>query len=162
MKLKNKQRIHVHDKLERPMSKLYTLLLIASLMLGCTNLTTPKETLQLKHTYIVEWIGEYPLMDYSHLTITLDEHNKAYGFAGCNNWHGTYQLNNNNIQIHNIATTRKLCAPSLMRQERQFIDALATIERWDFSEVKQLRLWPNEGQPIKLWLQDIPPKNHLQ
>ena len=48
-----------------------------------------------KHTgqeYIVERIGERPLIDRSHLTPADAEQQRVHGFAGCNQWFGNYRL----------------------------------------------------------------------
>lgn len=115
----------------------------------------PTDHLQTQISYRVEWIGERPLMDYSYLNIVLDRDNKAYGLAGCNYWSANYRLKGNKLNfIEPIITTEKLCAPALMEQEQRFLKALPTIRAWDFSEVQQLRLWPAQGQPIKLWAEE--------
>lgn len=111
----------------------------------------PSSTLQSAQSYQVEWIGERPLIDRSMLTLTLLDSQRAAGLAGCNNWSAEYQLSGNTLSLHNIATTRKLCAPALMEQEQRFLAALAEVQRWEFAEHQQLLLWPAQGAPIKLW-----------
>ncbi len=124
------------------------------LLTGC-SLSGGQPQLQTGDEYIVEWIGERPLIDRSHLTLQLDaQQQRAHGFAGCNQWFGSYQLNGNQLSISNIASTRKACAPSLMEQENRYLQALPQVERWDFSEHGQLQLWPAEGAPIRLWPRD--------
>ena len=113
--------------------------------------SVPGTQLQPLQSYQVEWIGERPLIDRSMLTLTLGDNNQASGLAGCNNWMAEYQLSGDRLSLHNIATTRKLCAPALMEQEQRFLAALATVQRWEFAEHQQLLLWPEQGAPIKLW-----------
>jgi heat shock protein HslJ len=123
------------------------LLIILGLLTGCslTKLHTGQE-------YIVEWIGERPLIDRSHLTLQLDaEQQRVHGFAGCNQWFGNYRLDGERLSISHIASTRKACAPALMEQENRYLQALPKVERWDFSEHGQLQLWPAEGAAIRLW-----------
>lgn len=117
--------------------------------------TVTHNQLSLKTSYQVEWIGARPLMDYSYLNIILAEDNRAYGLAGCNYWSTSYQLTGNKLHFDStIKLTKKVCAPALMEQEQRFLKALPTVTRWDFSELGQLRLWPNKGEPIKLWKED--------
>ena len=126
------------------------LLTCASLVLSaCSN--APSTQLQSFKHYQVEWIGDRPLIDNSMLTLKLDDNHRAAGLAGCNNWSANYQLQGETLTLHNIATTRKLCAPALMEQEQRFLNHLAQVQRWDFSEQQQLLLWPGQGAPIKLW-----------
>ena len=116
---------------------------------ACSSL--PSTQLQSGQTYQVEWIGERPLIDRSMLTLTLVDKQRASGLAGCNNWMAEYQLKGKQFSLHNIASTRKLCAPALMEQEQRFLAALASAQRWEFAEHQQLLLWPAAGAPIKLW-----------
>lgn len=129
------------------MKTAFTLLASLGLLTGCslTKLHTDQE-------YIVEWIGERPLIDRSHLTFQLDtEQQRVHGFAGCNQWFGNYRLDGERLSISHIASTRKACAPALMEQENRYLQALPKVERWDFSEHGQLQLWPAEGAAIRLW-----------
>lgn len=128
-----------------------TLLLccIAAILSACSS--APSLQLQSSQSYQVEWIGERPLIDRSMLSFTLLDEQRAAGRAGCNNWTADYQLNGNTLTLQHIASTRKLCAPSLMEQEQRFLAALAQVQRWEFGEHQQLLLWPEQGEPIKLW-----------
>lgn len=115
---------------------------------GCSG--NPPQ-LENEKAYSVEWIGERPLVDRSHLTITLGEDGRAYGNAGCNHWFASYTRQGDTLHFEQAGTTRKLCAPALMEQEQRFLDLLSKISRWDVSATGQLRLWPEEGLPIRLW-----------
>src|ERR1700739_708222 len=68
--------------------------------------------LQQDRSYILEWIGERPLMDYSHLTVTLGEDGRAYGNGGCNHWFAPYTLEGDQLSFGPLGQTRKLCAPA--------------------------------------------------
>ncbi|MDA7086081.1 META domain-containing protein [Pseudomonas sp. SA3-5] len=126
---------------------LATSLLSASL-LGCASAPVQLET---ERTYQVEWIGERPLIDRSHLTITFGEDGRAYGNAGCNHWFARYKLAGQQLDFDTAGSTRKICAPALMEQEARFLDSLGKVQRWDVSPIEQLRLWPAEGKPLRLW-----------
>ncbi|MDH1054660.1 META domain-containing protein [Aquipseudomonas alcaligenes] len=122
--------------------------LFAATLSGCAS-----DPVQLENdkTYRVEWIGERPLIDRSHLTITLGEDGRAYGSAGCNHWFASYRRDGDALRFEQPGATRKLCAPTLMEQEQRFLEALGQVQRWDVSGIGQLRLWPAEGKPIRLW-----------
>jgi heat shock protein HslJ len=125
-----------------------SLSLLAVTLAGCA---TSAPQLETERTYQVEWIGERPLIDRSHLTITLGGDGRAYGNAGCNHWFAGYTLAGDKISFSAAGSTRMMCAPALMEQEARFLDSLSTIQRWDFSATEQLRLWPAEGKPLRLW-----------
>ncbi|WXL24354.1 META domain-containing protein [Ectopseudomonas mendocina] len=122
--------------------------LLPAALAGCAS-SAPQ--LQTELTYQVEWIGERPLIDRSHLTITLGDDGRAYGNAGCNHWFASYTLEGNSIRFEAPGSTRKMCSPALMEQETRFLESLTQVERWDFSALDQLRLWPANGKPLRLW-----------
>jgi len=126
-------------------------LIAATLLAGCA---THSDSLQRDHGYVLEWIGERPLIDNSHLTMTLGEDGRAYGNAGCNHWFASYRLDGDRVSFGPVGSTRKLCAPALMEQERRFLEALSQVQRWNVSEVEQLQLWPAQGLPMRFWLEE--------
>lgn len=123
-------------------------LVAVALLAGCAA-----EPMALKQDqgYVLEWIGERPLIDSSHLSMTLGADGRAYGNAGCNHWFAPYTLEGNAIGFGPVGKTRKLCAPALIEQEQRFLQALPTVQRWDISPIEQLRLWPAEGKPLRFW-----------
>jgi len=127
---------------------LFLCALTGTALLGCA--AEPMK-LEQERSYLLEWIGERPLMDYSHLTLTLAEDGRAYGNAGCNHWFAPYQLDGDKLSFGKVGSTRKLCAPALMEQEKRFLQALETVQRWDISPIEQVRFWPAEGKPLRFW-----------
>jgi heat shock protein HslJ len=123
-------------------------LLASALLAGCAS---EAPAIRQDHGYVLEWIGERPLIDSSHLSMTLGADGRAYGNAGCNHWFAAYRLEGDAISFGPVGRTRKLCAPALMEQEQRFLQALPTVERWDISPIQQLRLWPTEGKPLRFW-----------
>ncbi|MCU1721360.1 MULTISPECIES: META domain-containing protein [unclassified Pseudomonas] len=122
--------------------------LVAAALAGCA--AEPMK-LEQERSYVLEWIGERPLMDYSHLTLTLAADGRAYGNAGCNHWFAPYTLQGSTLSFGAVGSTRKLCAPALMEQEKRFLQALTTVQRWDISPIEQVRFWPAEGKPLRFW-----------
>jgi heat shock protein HslJ len=127
------------------------LLLSALAAAGLVGCAAEPMKLEQEQSYILEWIGERPLMDYSHLTLTLAADGRAYGNAGCNHWFAPYQLDGNKLSFGKIGSTRKRCAPALMEQEQRFLQALGEVERWDISPIEQVRFWPAQGKPLRFW-----------
>ncbi|MOA56247.1 META domain protein [compost metagenome] len=54
------------------------------------------------------------------------------------------------LRFSTVGSTRKACAPELMEQEARFFQALEHVRRWDLSPLDQLRLWPEQGKPLRL------------
>jgi heat shock protein HslJ len=127
------------------------LLLSGAVLVALAGCASEPMKLQKERGYVLEWIGERPLMDYSHLTLTLAEDGRAYGNGGCNHWFAQYSLEGDKLSFGAIGSTRKLCAPAVMEQEKRFFKALATVQRWDVSPIEQIRFWPAEGKPLRFW-----------
>lgn len=130
------------------MHRALPLALFAGALSGCASDAAQLET---GRSYRVEWIGERPLIDRSHLTVTFAADGRAHGHAGCNHWFAGYSLKEDAIRFEAPGSTRKLCAPALMEQEQRFLAALSEVQRWDFNGIGQLQLWPASGKPIRLW-----------
>ncbi|AQZ34224.1 META domain-containing protein [Ectopseudomonas toyotomiensis] len=124
------------------------LALLTATLVGCASDAPQLET---ERSYQVEWIGESPLIDRSHLTVTFAADGRAHGHAGCNHWFAGYTLKDDAVRFETPGSTRKMCAPSLMEQEQRFLAALEEVQRWDFNDIGQLQLWPATGKPIRLW-----------
>jgi heat shock protein HslJ len=121
--------------------------LLGASLLGCASAPLQLET---ERSYRLEWLGERPLIDRSHLTLTLGADGRAYGNAGCNHWFASYTLAGEQLSFGAVGSTRKMCAPALMEQEARFLDSLSQVQRWDVSPIEQLRLWPAAGKPLRL------------
>lgn len=129
-------------------------LLLAAIGLGLAGCAADGAKLERDHSYVVEWIGERPLMDYAHLTVTLGADGRAYGNGGCNHWFAPYMVEGDKLSFGPVGSTRKMCAEALMEQEHRFFQALQGVQRWDISPLEQTRFWPAEGKPIRLWLEE--------
>ncbi len=125
-------------------------LLVGLSMLGLAGCAVEPLSLQRDVTYIAEWIGPQPVIGRNPISLTFSA-DRAYGNGGCNHWFADYQLEGQQIRFSQIGSTRKACGEAIMEQERQFLEILARVERWDVSNIDQLRFWPAEGEPIRVW-----------
>jgi heat shock protein HslJ len=71
------------------------------------------------------------------------------GHAGCNNWTATVVLREDQIDITNIATTRKFCGKPRMTSEEAFVTSLKSAQRWRIDDKNRLIL---EGEAARLLL----------
>jgi putative lipoprotein len=89
-------------------------------------------------SFIGEWLLEDlaggGVIDYLQTKLTLTEDGKIFGNAGCNNYTGTYKITGNNIKISPLASTRKMCTPTVINQEIKFLQVLQSINKIDFNE----------------------------
>lgn len=121
---------------------------VISVVAGCAAQSQP---LPVDQTFKVEWIGERPLIDRSHLTVRFSPDGRASGSAGCNQWMSNYEVAGKQLSLKAPAGTRKLCAESLMEQENRFLKTLGEINSWSFDGDGALHLHTQDGHSIKLF-----------
>ncbi|MUU79825.1 META domain-containing protein [Winogradskyella endarachnes] len=83
------------------------------------------------------YITEVEDMDVSSnkITITFDiATNKVTGFAGCNSFFGNYTLEKSTLTFQNIGASKKFCAGTASKTERQFLKALNSIDSFSISD----------------------------
>ncbi len=66
------------------------------------------------------------------------------GFAGCNNFFGTYELDGTVLTIGPLASTKKMCAQG-MDEERDFLQALQNARRIKATHLK-LNIFGADGE----------------
>ena len=71
------------------------------------------------------------------------------GNAGCNNWTAGVVIREDQIDIMNVATTRKMCRKPRMTTEEAFITTLKSAQRWRIDDKNRLII---EGEAARLLL----------
>ncbi|MFW9606549.1 MAG: META domain-containing protein [Pseudomonas sp.] len=128
------------------MRKKFLASLVSVFMLnGCVS-TAPDIT--QNHSYKVTWIGTQPIDSY--ISMAFDVDGRVYGTGGCNHWFAGYGIEGEILRFSRIGSTKRACEAAVMQHEQQFFDALGHVRRWDFSPSGELRLWPEQGKPIRL------------
>lgn len=86
------------------------------------------------------------------LTISAEPQSNRWvgsGHAGCNSWNAGVTVREDQIDIMNIATTRKICGKPSMTSEEAFLRTLRTAQRWRMDEKGRLIV---EGEAARLLL----------
>ena len=73
-----------------------------------------------------------PLPD-TDLTIAFT-YGTARGSSGCNTFRATYTADESGLTFGPVSTTRRICPPMAMAQEREFLAALSSTARWDIQD----------------------------
>lgn len=108
-----------------------------------------KPTNNLKSTWTIHSIDEFPVVE-SHLPeISFSEHGKISGSTGCNRFTGDYKIRAQSIQLKKIAITRRACIPPLDQQEKVFTEILNAVESFTFDEAGHLALRASNGRFLK-------------
>ena len=116
------------------------LLFLASLLVtlaACKQFSAPGkiEVIQswLPGVWVVEYIGDRPVVDRSPARIHFAEDGTLNGNASCNRFFGKYSYTEETLIIEPLGTTKMACVPALMEQETRFLEAFpdaahATLE----------------------------------
>ena len=75
------------------------------------------------------------------------------GFGGCNTLSGRFVATDLSIEINDLATTRKACAPSVMHRERAMLGTLSASSGYSIA-ARTLELRTNDGEKLSFTLQD--------
>ena len=90
---------------------------------------TDVEAQDISGSWLVEWIAERPVVDYSPASLTFGEEGRLSGNASCNRIMATYTVDGDRLTIGPAHATRMLCPPALMEQEQRFLAALEEVAR---------------------------------
>ena len=90
-------------------------------------------SLLLGREWVVESIDGTGVIADSRVTIAFDEGGRVDGLAWCNRYLATYELTGEGLWIAGGTSTMMACEPSLMEQERRFLDALGAIRRFEIA-----------------------------
>ena len=88
------------------------------------------------------------LIDRSRATLDFGVDGRLAGRASCNAYTATYRLTGESLTIGAAATTMMSCAPSLMDQERRFMEILQRVQRFDIGDTGALVLHDDLGRKI--------------
>ncbi len=113
------------------MLRTWTLIIVTASLFGCSAAGSPQTpaAAKLANTYwqVITIFGAPAKIGAGERELSLllkSGDNRFHGYAGCNNYMGTYRLDPPQLSFGEIAVTRKMCVKT-MEQERQFLAALA-------------------------------------
>lgn len=95
-------------------------------------------------TWLAEDIGGAGVVDNVASTLVIDAAGRASGSGGCNRFNGMAKIEDAKIAFGPLATSRKMCPPAVMDQERKFLQALERTSSFEI-EGTFLRLLGEDG-----------------
>ena len=96
---------------------------------GCaSSMSTPVES-DLTGAWLVEYIGERPVIDNSPATIEFAGNGRVGGHASCNRFVGEYALSGSSLSFGKLGATKMMCPSALMEQEARFLAALERVSK---------------------------------
>lgn len=101
----------------------------------------------------VEWrledMNKAGIIDRSHITLLLDGEGRVSGSSGCNRYMSRYTIERHALSIApDIAGTMMACAPSLMEQERKYLDLVGKITAFTIDDTGALILSTDDGKTL--------------
>jgi heat shock protein HslJ len=75
-------------------------------------------------TWVAEDIAQRGVIDNLQSSLQILSASQVAGFAGCNSFTGSAQFSPGKVRMSQLASTRKMCPPAIMDQEKKFLAAL--------------------------------------
>src|SRR5262245_33437633 len=94
--------------------------------LSATAATLPANSI-FDVTWLAEDIDGRHVTDNVRSTLRIGQDGKLSGIGACNNYFSIASLDKTTIKIGQIGSTRKMCPPKEMDQEKKFLDALGRV-----------------------------------
>lgn len=98
--------------------------------------------------WVVEAVDGDGILDGSQPTLNFDADGRVVGNASCNSYTAAYRMTGEGLSFSEAVTTRMACAPPLMEQERQFLEALGAADRFEMDASGALILRGGERHSI--------------
>jgi heat shock protein HslJ len=105
-------------------------------------------SLLLGPEWVVESIDGAAVIGDAGPTIEFHEGQRVTGLASCNRYLASYELTGEGLALAGGAATMMACEPSLMEQERKFLDALDAIARFEIAPDGALVLLADDGPQL--------------
>ena len=143
--------LNVHKKLcydsmsGRPFPAYVTLELDGETLPGCGG--DPLDLL-VGFEWVVEDIASEGIIDSSKVTINFNREGKIFGTSSCNSYHSSYEITGESLMFTPPVGTLKACPPTIMMQERKFLDLLVNVNRYDIDGFGALILTTDDGKTI--------------
>jgi len=122
-----------HMKNNCNINRLSLLAILSTALAACNSSTALAPIETLPGNWLVESIQDKAVIKNSAARLRFHSDNKLSGSASCNNISSSYNSQNSALTINPIATTRKMCLPSLMEQETQLLRAINKVKRFQLN-----------------------------
>jgi heat shock protein HslJ len=101
--------------------------------------TLPAEVLQYK--WVLEYLSNEDKsaghdMTASQITLQFVKDGTLSGFAGCNNYSGSYTVSGQKMTIGPLASTQKACEQTVMNNETKYLQQLSTVNAYNVNYSK--------------------------
>ncbi len=98
--------------------------------------------------WLVEDIASRGVIDRAHTTLIFSQEGRLTGNTACNKYFADYRFTESELLVGDAGATKRLCAPAIMDQERQFLTVLHNVRRYEIDDTDALILSANDGTTI--------------
>jgi heat shock protein HslJ/uncharacterized membrane protein/uncharacterized lipoprotein YbaY len=98
--------------------------------------------------WVVEDLNRGGIIDRSRISLLFDAEGRLGGLASCNRYTGQYEVSGEGLRVSKTASTLRACAPSLMDQEKKFLELLQSVQRFEIDRTGALVLHTADGRTI--------------
>ena len=113
---------------------------------GCGG--DPARLIQGGEWSVIEINGAAPVADV-RATLNFGGDGRLSGRGPCNNFTGSYRVTGEGLAISQLAGTMMMCEPTRMQQEREFLDVIAGVSRFELTSGGRLVLHAADGRTLQ-------------
>jgi heat shock protein HslJ len=112
--------------------------------------TAPSELTILAGTsWLLQRLGDVEVIADAQPTLTFANAGQVSGNSSCNHFSGRARIDGTSIAFGPLAVTRMACAERIMRQEQQYLDALARTQRFELRDTQLLVFTTAGPEPLR-------------
>lgn len=100
--------------------------------------------------WLLEDLAGEGVLDRLQTTLQFDDGGRISGFAGCNSYFGSYQINGNSFRVTQIGSTFKMCPSAVMNQETRFLIIIEKAQQISLENDFLFIESPDFTRPLKL------------
>lgn len=116
---------------------------------GVSDPSALAEGALLERTFQIEDVSGRGIVDSSNVTLMFGADGRFSGSTGCNTVFGPYEITGAALEFGPLASTKKLCAPSLMNQEQAVLSVLSRATRVELDREGALILRADDGGSLR-------------
>jgi len=99
--------------------------------------------------WLLEDLGGQGVIDTIQPTLTFPEAGRVAGNGSCNRFFGPAEMSGNTIKLGPLASSRMACPEAAMNQEKKYLDALQTAERFEQNDADLLIYCKGFEKPLR-------------
>lgn len=113
------------------------------------ELAAQPDASELTGIWRLEELNGHPALQDVQATLEFMAEGRAVGRASCNRFFGSVEISGHSIRFGTMGSTRMACAESVMKQEAEYLKALAAAERFELKDSELLIYSKGFEKPLR-------------